>query len=174
MFLLGLSMLLLLYIPQFPTCCREYVGEIYELQHYYHPPILFLSSFSFSFFPFFLFLFLTLLYTNYHRWTYLSFYQNIFIWDLVLKDLLKGFQQCNQNLIWFFDFWVIYFLASSNNGAHHWIMVLVGLLRWHACMLRELLSWELLYRSYRLPPVSPLFTPTTSLLGISNTFVDWT
>jgi hypothetical protein len=32
-------------------------------------------------FPFFLFpfLFFTLLYTNYHRWTYLSFYQNIFI-----------------------------------------------------------------------------------------------
>jgi hypothetical protein len=139
--------------------------------------LLFFFFFLFPFpfpFPFSLFLFFTLLYTNYHRWTYLSFYQNIFIWDLVLKDLLKGFQQCNQNLIWFFDFWVIYFLASSNNGAHHWIMVLVGLLRWHACMLRELLSWELLYRSYRLPPVSPLFTPTTSLLGISNTFVDWT
>jgi hypothetical protein len=29
-------------------------------------------------------------------------------------------------------------------------MVLVGLLRWHACMLRELPSGELLYRSYRL------------------------
>jgi hypothetical protein len=59
MFLLGLSTLLLLYIPQFPTCCREYVGEIYELQHYYHPPILFLSSFSFSFsfFPFSFFYF---------------------------------------------------------------------------------------------------------------------
>jgi hypothetical protein len=32
---------------------------------------------------------------------YLSFYQNIFIWDLVLQDLLKGIQWCNQNLIWF-------------------------------------------------------------------------
>jgi hypothetical protein len=51
MFLLGLSTLLFLYIPQFPTRCREYVGEIYELQYYYHPPIIFLSSF-------FLFLFL--------------------------------------------------------------------------------------------------------------------
>jgi hypothetical protein len=49
MFLLGLSMLLFLYIPQFPVHCREYVGEIYELEYYYHPPILFLSSFSFSF-----------------------------------------------------------------------------------------------------------------------------
>jgi hypothetical protein len=28
-------------------------------------------------------------------------------------------------------------------------MVLVELLRWHACMLRELSSGELLYRSYR-------------------------
>jgi hypothetical protein len=28
-------------------------------------------------------------------------------------------------------------------------MVLVGLLMWHACMLRELTSGELLYRSYR-------------------------
>jgi hypothetical protein len=25
---LGLSTLLFLYIPQLPTCCREYVGEI--------------------------------------------------------------------------------------------------------------------------------------------------
>jgi hypothetical protein len=58
--------LLFIYIPQFPACCREYVGEIYELEYYYHPPILFISSFSFSFFI--LFLFCTLLYTNYHRW----------------------------------------------------------------------------------------------------------
>jgi hypothetical protein len=48
------------------ACCREYVGEIYELQYYYHPPIIFLSSFSFSFHFFILFLFFTLLYTNYH------------------------------------------------------------------------------------------------------------
>jgi hypothetical protein len=71
MFLLGLSTLLFLYIPQFPARSREYVGEIYELEYYYHPPILFLSSFSFSFsFSFFsfFFLFFTLLYTNYHRW----------------------------------------------------------------------------------------------------------
>jgi hypothetical protein len=62
MFLLGLSTMLFLYIPRFPVRCREYVGEIYELEYYYHPPILFLSSFLF--FPF---LFSTLLYTNYHR-----------------------------------------------------------------------------------------------------------
>jgi hypothetical protein len=49
MFLLGLSTLLFLYIPQFPKRCRKYIGEIYELEHYYHPPILFLSYFSFSF-----------------------------------------------------------------------------------------------------------------------------
>jgi hypothetical protein len=49
MFLPGLSTLLFLYIPQFPACFHEYVGEIYELEYYYHPPILFLSSFSFSF-----------------------------------------------------------------------------------------------------------------------------
>jgi hypothetical protein len=59
MFLLGLSTLLFVYIPQFPARCREYVGEIYELEYYYHPPILFLSyfsfSFSFSFFSFFIF-----------------------------------------------------------------------------------------------------------------------
>jgi hypothetical protein len=58
------SILLFLYIPQFPTRCREYAGEIYELQYYYHPPILFLSFFLFLFlFPFYIF---TLLYTNYH------------------------------------------------------------------------------------------------------------
>jgi hypothetical protein len=48
MFLLGLSTLLFLYIPQFPAPCCEYVGEIYELEYDYHPPILFISSFSFS------------------------------------------------------------------------------------------------------------------------------
>jgi hypothetical protein len=78
MFLLRLSTLLFLYNPQFSVCCREYVGEIYELEYYYHPPLLFLSTFSFSisFFSFFTF-----------RYTipttmdgaYLSFYQNIFI-----------------------------------------------------------------------------------------------
>jgi hypothetical protein len=68
MFPLGLSTLLFLYIPQFPARCRECVGEIYELEYYYHPPILFLSSFSFSFSFFYSFLFFTLLYTNYHRW----------------------------------------------------------------------------------------------------------
>jgi hypothetical protein len=51
MFLLGLSTLLFLYIPQFLACCREYVGEIYELEYITSP------SYSFSFF-FFLFLFL--------------------------------------------------------------------------------------------------------------------
>jgi hypothetical protein len=79
MFLLRLSTLLFLYIPQFPAHCREYAGEIYELEYYYHPPILFLSSFSFSisfFHSFFNF--------QYNIPTtidgaYLSFYQNIFI-----------------------------------------------------------------------------------------------
>jgi hypothetical protein len=72
MFLLELSTLLFLYIPQFLAYCREYVGEIYELEYYYHPPILFLSFFFFfSFFS--LFFIFTLLYTNYHRGTYLSF-----------------------------------------------------------------------------------------------------
>jgi hypothetical protein len=55
MFLLGLSTLLLLYIPQFPTRYREYVREIYELQYYYHPPILFFLLFPFPFFLFFIF-----------------------------------------------------------------------------------------------------------------------
>jgi hypothetical protein len=49
MFLLGLSTLLFLYIPQFPVRCREYVRETYELEYYYHPRILFLYSFSFPF-----------------------------------------------------------------------------------------------------------------------------
>jgi hypothetical protein len=48
-----LSTLLFLYISQVPTCCREYVREIYELEYYYHPPILFL--FPFHFFLFFIF-----------------------------------------------------------------------------------------------------------------------
>jgi hypothetical protein len=65
MFLLGLSTVLFLHIPQFPARCREYVGKIYELEYYYHPPILFLflSFFLFLFF-FILFLCFTLLYTN--------------------------------------------------------------------------------------------------------------
>jgi hypothetical protein len=50
MFLLGLSTLIFLCIPQSPAHCREYVGEIYKLEYYYHHPVLFLSSFSFSFF----------------------------------------------------------------------------------------------------------------------------
>jgi hypothetical protein len=50
MFPLGLSTLLFLYIPRFPACCREYVGEIYELEYYYHPPILFVLLFLFFFF----------------------------------------------------------------------------------------------------------------------------
>jgi hypothetical protein len=61
MFRLRLSTLLFLYIPQFPVRCREYVGEIYGLEYYYHPPILFISSFSF----FNLFLLFSILY---HRW----------------------------------------------------------------------------------------------------------
>jgi hypothetical protein len=78
MFLLRLSTLLFLYITQFPACCREYVGEIYELEYYYHPPILFLSSFSFSisfFHSFFTFQF-TIPTTIDGA---MSFYQNIFI-----------------------------------------------------------------------------------------------
>jgi hypothetical protein len=51
MLLLGLSTLLFLYIPQFHY--REYVGETYELEYYYHPPILFVSYLSFSFFHYF-------------------------------------------------------------------------------------------------------------------------
>jgi hypothetical protein len=58
MFRLRLSTLLFLYIPQFPVRCREYVGEIYGLEYYYHPPILFISSFSF----FNLFLLFSILY----------------------------------------------------------------------------------------------------------------
>jgi hypothetical protein len=49
-------------------------------------------------------------------------------------------------------------------------MILVGLLRWHACVLRELPSGELLYRSYRvLPPKSKLhktFNLTEQLVDI--------
>jgi hypothetical protein len=32
-FLLGPSPMLFLYIPQFPACYHEYVGEIYELEY---------------------------------------------------------------------------------------------------------------------------------------------
>jgi hypothetical protein len=81
MFLLGLSTLLFLYIPQFPARCREYVGEIYELEYYYHHPTHFLSFFSFPF----------------------SIFHSFFIFHFT-QDLLKGIQWCNQNLIWFFDF----------------------------------------------------------------------
>jgi hypothetical protein len=59
MFPLVLSTMLFLYILQFPARCREYVGEIYELEYYYHPPILFLFPFP---------LFSTLLHTNYYPW----------------------------------------------------------------------------------------------------------
>jgi hypothetical protein len=78
MFLLGLSTLLFIYIPQFSACCREYVGEINELEYYLSP------SYSFSFF-FFLFLFYIFFYFSLYSIpttidvVYLSFYQNIFI-----------------------------------------------------------------------------------------------
>jgi hypothetical protein len=116
----------ILYIPQFPARCREYVGEIYELECYYHPPIFFFLLFLFLLSPSYSFFFLLssfpFSFSFFHSFfnfslysipttidgVYLSFYQNIFIWDLVLKDLLKGIQWCNQNLIWFF-----YFLSYS-------------------------------------------------------------
>jgi hypothetical protein len=52
MFLLGLSTLLFLYISQFPARCREYVGEIYELD--ITITLLFFLLFPFPF-PFFIF-----------------------------------------------------------------------------------------------------------------------
>jgi hypothetical protein len=76
MFLLGLSTLLFLYIPQFTARCCEYVGEIYELEYYYHPPILFLSSFYFSFSFFYLSLYSI---PTTIDGADLSFYQNIFV-----------------------------------------------------------------------------------------------
>jgi hypothetical protein len=79
MFLLGLSTLLFLCILQFPTRCREYVGKIYELEYYYHPPIPFLSSFSFSFYFFILFYFSLYSIPTTIDGAYLLFYQNIFI-----------------------------------------------------------------------------------------------
>jgi hypothetical protein len=72
MFLPRLSSLLFLYILQFPARCREYVGEIYELEYYYHPPIIFLSSFSFSI-SFSFFFYFSVYYTNYHRWAFCHF-----------------------------------------------------------------------------------------------------
>jgi hypothetical protein len=38
-----------------PCVFRKYVGEIYELEYYHHPPILSLSSFFLLLFPFFIF-----------------------------------------------------------------------------------------------------------------------
>jgi hypothetical protein len=96
MFLLGLSTLLFLYIPKFPAHCGEYVGEIYELEYYYHPPILFLSSFSFSF-SFFhsFFLFFTLLYTNYHRWGLFVILSKYIHMRSCFEGLLKEIEWCN-------------------------------------------------------------------------------
>jgi hypothetical protein len=77
MFLLGLSTLLFIYIPQFSACCRQYVGEINELEYYLAP--------SYSFFFLFLFLFSFFFYFSLYSipttidGVYLSFYQNIFI-----------------------------------------------------------------------------------------------
>jgi hypothetical protein len=100
--------LLLIYIPQFPACYREYVGEIYELEYYYHPPILFLSFFPFPFpfpFPFlFFFLFFTLLYTNYHRWGLFVILSKYIHMRSYFEGFIKRNPMCNQNLIWFSDF----------------------------------------------------------------------
>jgi hypothetical protein len=78
MFLLGLSMLLFLYIPQFLARYREYVGEIYELEYYLI--FFFFLPFPFLFLSFFI-LFLFALYSipTTTDGAYLSFYQNIFI-----------------------------------------------------------------------------------------------
>jgi hypothetical protein len=80
MFLLGLSTLLFIYISQFPACCHEYTGGIYDLEYYYHPPIIFLF-FLFPFpFPFFiLFYFSVYSIPITIDGVYLPFYQNIFI-----------------------------------------------------------------------------------------------
>jgi hypothetical protein len=144
MFLLGLSTLLFLHIPRFPARCREYVGEIYELEYYYHPPILLLSSFSFTFSLFF-----TLLYTNYHWWgLFVILSKYIHMRSCFGGFLLKGIQWCNQNLICFFIFW------AQTMGPTTRCHGLSGLLRWHGCMLGELPNGELLYRSYRLSLVA--------------------
>jgi hypothetical protein len=51
------------------------------------------------------------------------------------------------------------------------VMILVGLLRWHACMLRELHSGELLYRSYRfIKEIVEVFMDDFSFYG--KTFMD--
>jgi hypothetical protein len=62
MFLLVLSTLPFLYIPQFPAHYREYVVEIYELEYHYHAPVLF------SFF------FIILLFLFFHSLFYFSLY----------------------------------------------------------------------------------------------------
>jgi hypothetical protein len=118
--------LLFLYIPRFPARCPRVCRRNIWVR------ILLLSpsySFPFFFFPFPFPFFILLSFSFTFQFTvpttidgvYLSFCRNIFIWDLVSKDLLKGIRWCNQNLIWFLNFLSYYniFVASSNNGAHH-------------------------------------------------------
>jgi hypothetical protein len=91
MFLLGLSTLIFLYIPQFPARCREYVGEIYELEYYYHPLILFFLPFPFPFFhSFFIFHFTLYQLPSMGPFChFIKIYSHEILFDLVLKDLLK-------------------------------------------------------------------------------------
>jgi hypothetical protein len=91
MFLLGLSTLLFIYIPQFSTRCREYVGEIIELEYYLSPSYSFSFFFFLSFSLFILFLFFTLLYTNYHRWSLIVILSRY----IHMRSCLEGFIKRN-------------------------------------------------------------------------------
>jgi hypothetical protein len=106
MFLLELSTLLFLYISQIHACCREYVGEIYELEYYYHSPIF---SFFFLLFPFpfpfaFGHSFFIFHFTLYQLLSmgHICHFIKIYSFKIVLKYLFKGIQWCNHNFNLFF------------------------------------------------------------------------
>jgi hypothetical protein len=101
------------------------------------PSYSFFSSFSFSFFSFFFYFSLYSIPTTIDG-AFLSFYQNIFTWDLVwscFEGFIKKIQWCNQILIWFFDFWVTPSVKKKNDVL--WFKVcqkMTFYLIWHVCM----------------------------------------
>jgi hypothetical protein len=90
-----------------PRVCRRNLWVRILLSPSYFFFLLFPFPFPFSFF----FIFFTLLCTNYHWWSLFVILSKYIHMRSCFEGFIKGIQWCNQNSIWFFDFWVTTFFS---------------------------------------------------------------
>jgi hypothetical protein len=115
-----------------------------------------------------------------HCGVHLSLYLNIFMWDLVLKNLLKRIQWCNRNLIWVFDLWVITFFRGLKQWGHHHLSPLSPTCSFfsHSCALADarysprFSGWQLsryfsvTHTGHRCSSPHPLYAPAGAYSGL--------